>query len=105
MSLGSATPSPRAACTISGGVGGVRRHAVGQATEGKRRQPGRIRVRILACDVPRALRPYQGVPMQIRSDLTDAQAKAWAAIGDPGTWWTGVERVAIVAETRHADSC
>ena len=43
--------------------------------------------------------------MRIRSDLTDAQAKAWAAIADPGTWWTGAERVAIAAETRHAESC
>ena len=43
--------------------------------------------------------------MQIRSDLTDAQARAWAAIGYPGTWWTGAERVAIAAETRHAETC
>jgi hypothetical protein len=43
--------------------------------------------------------------MRIRSDLMDAQAKAWAAIGDPGTWWTGADRVAIAAETRHAAAC
>jgi hypothetical protein len=43
--------------------------------------------------------------MRIRSDLTDAQIKAWAAIGDPGTWWTGADRVAIAAETRNAEAC
>src|SRR5262249_1444565 len=43
--------------------------------------------------------------MQIRSDLADAQDKAWAVLGDPGTWWTGAERVAIAAEARHADVC
>jgi hypothetical protein len=43
--------------------------------------------------------------MDIRADLTTAQADAWAAIGAPGTWWTGAERVAIAAETRHAAGC
>jgi hypothetical protein len=40
-----------------------------------------------------------------RSDLAAAQADAWAGIGATGTWWTGVERVAIAAETRHAAGC
>src|SRR5262249_27960451 len=26
-------------------------------------------------------------------------------IGRPGTWWSGAERIAIAAETRHAPSC
>jgi hypothetical protein len=43
--------------------------------------------------------------MQIRSDLASSQAKAWAAIGHSGTWWTGTERMAIAAETRHAADC
>ena len=43
--------------------------------------------------------------MEIRSDLAAAQADAWAATGAPGTWWSGAERVAIAAETRHAASC
>lgn len=43
--------------------------------------------------------------MDIRSDLATAQAEAWAGIGAPGTWWSGAERVAIAAETRHADGC
>ncbi len=43
--------------------------------------------------------------MHIRTDMADAQAHAWARIGEPGTWWTGAERIAIAAETRHALSC
>ena len=43
--------------------------------------------------------------MDIRSDLAGAQADAWAATGAPGTWWSGAERVAIAAETRHAAGC
>ena len=43
--------------------------------------------------------------MDIRSDLAEAQATAWREIGQPGTWWTGPERVAIAAEVRHAPGC
>ena len=43
--------------------------------------------------------------MQVRSDLAIAQQRAWAAIGEPGTWWSGADRVAIAAETRHAATC
>ena len=43
--------------------------------------------------------------MRIRADLLAAQAHAWAQIGQPGTWWSGAERVAIAAETRHAVRC
>lgn len=43
--------------------------------------------------------------MRIRADLLAAQARAWAQIGQPGTWWSGAERVAIAAETRHAVRC
>jgi len=41
----------------------------------------------------------------IRPELAAAQATAWANLGQPGTWWTGAERAAIVAETRHAAAC
>lgn len=44
-------------------------------------------------------------PYSIRADLLDAVGPAWSRIGAPGTWWTGAERVAIAAETRHAASC
>jgi hypothetical protein len=41
----------------------------------------------------------------LRSDMADAQIEAWSRIARPGTWWTGAERVAIAAETRHAGHC
>ena len=43
--------------------------------------------------------------MQIRADLMAAEAQAWHGIGHPGTWWTGADRIAIAAETRHARQC
>jgi hypothetical protein len=43
--------------------------------------------------------------MHIRADMAEAQANAWTRIGEPGTWWTGAERVAIAAEARHALAC
>lgn len=43
--------------------------------------------------------------MPIRPDILQAQDRAWTALGQPGTWWTGADRTAIVAETRHAASC
>src|SRR5579872_6327006 len=43
--------------------------------------------------------------MAIRSDILHAQDHAWTAVGHPGTWWSGAERVAIAAETRHAVTC
>jgi hypothetical protein len=43
--------------------------------------------------------------MRIRANLLAAQAHAWEQIGQPGTWWSGAERVAIAAETRHAARC
>jgi hypothetical protein len=43
--------------------------------------------------------------IEIRDDLATAQARAWAVIGHPGTWWSGAERVAIAAETRAAAGC
>lgn len=43
--------------------------------------------------------------INIRRDLTEAQAEAWRRIGHSGTWWTGVERVGIAAETRRAATC
>jgi alkylhydroperoxidase family enzyme len=41
----------------------------------------------------------------MRDDLATAQAQAWERLAAPGTWWTGAERVAIAAETRHARNC
>lgn len=41
----------------------------------------------------------------MRPEMAETQALAWARLGQPGTWWSGAERVAIAAETRHAGSC
>ncbi|MCZ7534528.1 MAG: hypothetical protein M5T61_00370 [Acidimicrobiia bacterium] len=38
----------------------------------------------------------------IRADLAEAHAAVVAEWGEPGTWWTGAERLAIVAELRRA---
>lgn len=44
-------------------------------------------------------------PLSMREDLEGAVARAWQRLGEPGTWWSGEERVAIAAETRNALSC
>ena len=41
----------------------------------------------------------------VRDDLALAHDSAWTAIAAPGTWLTGVERVAAAAEVRHAPKC
>lgn len=48
--------------------------------------------------------PHPSAPV-VRRDLLEAQARAWRGIGQPGTWWTGAERVAIAAEARAAARC
>lgn len=48
---------------------------------------------------------YATAPIAIRDDLSAAHSRAWARIGQPGTWWEGAQRVAIAAEARHAPSC
>jgi|TARA_B100000315_G_scaffold257611_1_gene307023 hypothetical protein len=41
----------------------------------------------------------------LRDDLTTAHAASWAQIGQPGDFWTGAERVDMVASAREALSC
>jgi hypothetical protein len=48
---------------------------------------------------------YASPPYPIRDDLAASQARAWARIAQPGTWWDGAARVAIAAETRQAPLC
>jgi hypothetical protein len=43
--------------------------------------------------------------MHIRADLAAAHDRAWCRLAASGTWWTGVERIAIAAETRAAADC
>ena len=41
----------------------------------------------------------------MRADLTKAVETAWRALGQPGVWWTGSDRVQILLETRAAGQC
>lgn len=40
--------------------------------------------------------------MEVRPDLIDAHRRAWAALGQPGTWWTGAQRVELAATALQA---
>ncbi len=49
---------------------------------------------------------YSGhIEDSIREDLAVAHRNAWDRLAEPGTWWTGRERIAIAAESRAADYC
>ena len=48
---------------------------------------------------------YAAAGIPIRADLPDAHRFLWEHFGSPGTWWTGTQRVAIAAESRHAAAC
>ena len=43
--------------------------------------------------------------LPIRKDLSDAIERAWVHLASPGTWWTGADRLRMVAETRNALEC
>ena len=48
---------------------------------------------------------YSNSPYPIRPDLPEAYRHAWQKLAEPGTWWTGSERVAIATEVRNAATC
>jgi hypothetical protein len=48
---------------------------------------------------------YAGGRYRPRQELIDAHADVWRRIGEPGTWWNGADRRAMVAEARHAQRC
>ena len=48
---------------------------------------------------------YADSPYPVRSDLVEAHQRAWKRLSGAGTWLTGAQRVAIMAETRHAPGC
>jgi hypothetical protein len=48
---------------------------------------------------------YDSAPVPVREDLPAAHRRAWQRLAEPGTWWTGAERVAIAAEVRNARKC
>lgn len=43
--------------------------------------------------------------LPIRADFAAVLDEAWNRLAQPGTWWSGFERIAIAAEVRNADSC
>ena len=44
-------------------------------------------------------------PFAVRADLDEAWRRAWKHLARPGTWWTGAERLAMVAACREAPGC
>jgi hypothetical protein len=48
---------------------------------------------------------YADAPSAVRADIVAAHERAWTRLADPGTWFSGVTRLAIAAETRHAPQC
>jgi len=41
----------------------------------------------------------------MREELKDSVRKAWLALGKPGVWWSGTDRLKVVREARAARSC
>lgn len=48
---------------------------------------------------------YAAATVPVRADLAAAHEHLWQNLAEPGTWWTGAERVAIAAEVRTARTC
>jgi hypothetical protein len=48
---------------------------------------------------------YNASPYVIRHDLKDAYSAYWDALANPGSWWTGAQRIAIAQEVRNATAC
>ena len=48
---------------------------------------------------------FDAAPLPVRDDIAAALPQVWARIGEPGTWLTAPERVAVAAESRNARHC
>ena len=48
---------------------------------------------------------FEAAPLPVRDDIAEALPQVWAQIGQPGTWLTARERVAVAAESRNARHC
>lgn len=48
---------------------------------------------------------FAAAPVPVREDIAAALPQVWARIGEPGTWLTAEDRVAIAAEARNARHC
>ena len=50
-------------------------------------------------------RLFENPPTTIRPPLAAALETAWSQLAEPGAWLTGAQRLAVVAEARHAWDC
>ncbi len=48
---------------------------------------------------------YSQSPYPIRPDIRKAHQTYWQRLAQPGSWWTGAQRVAIAAESRQSLTC
>src|SRR6059036_2052732 len=48
---------------------------------------------------------YSAAGVPVRDDIRRSHRALWEHVAAPGAWWTGAERVAIAAESRHAVGC
>ena len=48
---------------------------------------------------------YSAAGVAVRDDLQEAHRALWQHVRSPGSWWSGAERVAVVAESRAAEHC
>lgn len=48
---------------------------------------------------------YRELDHPVDAGYGDVHSRVWMGLGASGTWWTGPERVAIVAQTRAAQHC
>ena len=48
---------------------------------------------------------YAHTHYPLREGLIEAHEKVWESIAEPGPFWTGTERIAMVLESRAATSC
>ncbi len=48
---------------------------------------------------------YSNAPYAIREDIPQAYRRYWQQLAEPGTWWTGEQRIAIAQEVRNALQC
>src|SRR5439155_9866140 len=80
--------------------------AAGSGWKGRRR-PGSRRSSPSRRAADRGMNPepYEAAPVAIREDLAAAHRRARDHLARPGTWWDGRERVALMAEARHAVDC
>ena len=48
---------------------------------------------------------YADSGIDVEPEFGAVHDQAWRRLGECGTWWSGVERVAILAESRAAEAC